>query len=94
MSNEKRITKGSKALANGHVVSYVQTSYVGWFAKVDMTTTDYECNCGKVYNTHSRFLTRELNFHDTWKTRAERIAAAADFQAYMTKILGEAAANV
>lgn len=87
--NEKRITKGSKALADGHVVSYTQTSHVGWFAKVESTSTAYECSCGKTLYTPARFLKSELAGHDGWRTLEQRAADSKAFAELMDELLGK-----
>lgn len=87
--NEKRIVEGSKALANGHTVSHVQTSHVGWFAKVESTSTEYACSCGRVLHTASRFLKSELARHDAWKTPEQRAADSKALLELMDELLGQ-----
>lgn len=78
-NNPKRITEGSKTLANGHTLTYKQTGHVGYFAQVELTTTEYNCSCGRTLNTRTRFLTKELAGHDNWRTPEQRESDARAF---------------
>jgi hypothetical protein len=91
-NNPKRITEGTRKLSAGHVVAYTQTGHVGYFAKVELTTTEYLCSCGRSLYTSTRFLTKELAGHDNWKTPEQRIKDAASFQELM-ETMEKVAAN-
>ena len=92
MAGEKRITEGNKVLSNGHSLYYVQTSFVGWFAKVESTSTEYICSCGRSKYTPTRFLMKELDSHDAWKTPEQRTADSNAFAAMMDEMFSKISA--
>jgi hypothetical protein len=74
---------GEWTIADGHIVTYTQQSFNGYFARHSSTETIYQCSCGKSGKRIARALKSELGNHESWKTDAERKVFIADLASLM-----------
>lgn len=67
----KTTTTGTATLANGHAVTYKQTTHTGYFAKTELVETEYTCSCGATLYKYGRHLKANLDTHDTWQQQKQ-----------------------